>query len=190
MPAFNRSLDVYQGFNFKKDKQSNVGVILSLKVGGKEFKPDLETIKDPEQPTKDIKAVAVLNHYQWDTGSTDSMYMSGQLSTENRQMLAMLILNDLTNIEVEFSYSVYQYDPLEKKYFKANTHKDKLKGLVEKGGDELKLMVADDPSDDVASPQNFTFQIGIKPQPKEQQVTLASAPQMKVEKKWGFKSGK
>lgn len=190
MPAFNRSLDVYQGFNFKKDKQSNVGVILTMKIGGKEVKADLETVKDPEQPTKDLKAVAVLNRYAWDTGATDSMYLSGQISTSNRQTLAMLVLSEMTSIEVEFSYAIYQYDPLEKKYFKSNFQKSALKGLVEKSGDELKLMVDDDPSDEVTSPQNFTFQIGIKPQPQEQQVTLASAPQMKVEKKWGFKSGK
>jgi hypothetical protein len=190
MPSFNRSLDVYQGFNFKKDKQSTVGILLTMKIGGKELKADLETIKNPEKPSEDLKAVAVLNQYQWDTGATDSMYFSGQISTSNRQTLAMLILNDLTSIEVEFSYTLYQYDPLEKKYFKCSFHKSALKGLVEKSGDELKLMVADDPDEEVPSPQNFTFQIGIKPQPQEQQVTLASAPQMKVEKKWGFKSGK
>ncbi|QRO01024.1 hypothetical protein JRI60_19300 [Archangium violaceum] len=187
MPKFSRSLDVYQGFNFKKDKQSNVGVILTMKIAGKEIKADLETIKNPEKPTEDLKAVAVLNHYLWDTGATDSMYFSGQISTANRQLLAMLVLSDMTSIEVEFNYTIYQYDPLEKKYFKSNFPSKALMGLVEKSGDELKLMVADDPDDEVASPQNFTFQIGIKPQPQEQQLTLASAPQMKVEKKWGFK---
>ena len=190
MPSFNRDLSVYQGFNFKKDQQHNVGILQTLKIGGKEVKPDLETIKNPEKPTEDIKAVAVLDRYMWDTGATDSMYFSGQISTANRQILAMLVMQDLTNIEVEFSYTVFMYDPLEKKYFKANTPSKTLKGLVEKMGDELKLNIADDPSDEVASPQNFNFQVGIKPQPTEQQVTLASAPAMKVEKKWGFKSGK
>ncbi len=190
MPQFSRSLDIYQGFNFKKDKQGNVGFLNTFKIGGKELKADLETIKNPEKPTEDLKAVAVLNQYLWETGATDSMYLSGQISTENRQTLAMLIMSDLTNIEVQFSYTIYQYDPLDKKYYKSNFHKSALLGLVEKSGEELKLMVADDPDEEVHSPQNFSFQIGIKPQPKEQQVTLASAPQMKVEKKWGFKSGK
>jgi hypothetical protein len=189
MPQFNRSLDVYQGFNFKKDKQTKVGLILSMKVAGKELKADLETLKDPEQHTKDVKAVAVLKEYQWETGPTDAMTFSGQLSTENKQQLAMLILSELTNIEVEFSYALYQYDPIEKKYFKSNFHKDKLKGLVEKSGDELKLTIEDDPGDEVTSPQNFAFQIGITPQAAEQQVTLATAPQLKVEKKWGVKNG-
>jgi hypothetical protein len=190
MPHFNRGLDVYQGFNFKKDKQSEVGILMTMKVGGKELKADLETIKNPEQPTADLKAVAVLRTYRWGTGATDSMEFYGQISTENRQTLAMLVLSDLTNIEVEFSYAIYQYDPLEKKYFKSNFHKSALKGLVAKSKDELLLNVMDEADDAVSSPQNFTFYIGIKPQPKEQQVTLASAPQMKVEKKWGFKSGK
>lgn len=191
MATFSRhSLDVYQGFNFKKDKQSKVGFILSMKVADKELKADLESIKNPEKPSEDLKVVAVLSRYTWDTGATDPMYLFGQISTENRQTLAMLILADLTNIEVQFSYVIYEYDPLEKKYFKSNFHKDKLLGLVSKRGDDLQLMIEDEPDTAVSSPQNFSFKVNIKPQPKPQQVTLASAPQMKVEKKWGFKSGK
>jgi hypothetical protein len=207
MPKVNDRLNVYQGFNFKKDKQSNVGVLLSMKVGGQELKPDLETIKDPEQPSKDLKAVAVLDHYLWKTGPTDSMCFSGRLSTANRKTVAMLVQSNLTNIEVEFSYVIYKYDPSEKRYFKSNSHKSKLKGLVAKidngdcdhffededeDGDEdkLALTIMEKPADEVTSPENFTFRIGVKPQPQEQQVTLACALQMKTEMKWGFKSGK
>ncbi|NMO18636.1 hypothetical protein HPC49_12430 [Pyxidicoccus fallax] len=188
MSQFSRSLDVYQGFNFKKDKQSRVGFITSMKVGTKELEADLTTIADPEQPTKKLKVVSVLNHFLWDTGATDAMYFSGQISTKNQQALSLLVLNDLTSIAVEFEYTLYQYDPLEKKYFKSSFHAKKLMGLVEKSGDDLKLAVEDDPSSEVKSPQNFTFQIGITPQSQEQQVTLAVATQMKVEKKWGSKS--
>ncbi len=88
MPQFARSLDVYQGFNFKKDKQSSVGYITKLKVGDVELTADQETIKDPEQPDKALatKVVGVLNHYLWETGITDAMYFSAQISTNNKQI--------------------------------------------------------------------------------------------------------
>src|SRR5690242_7824413 len=94
MPQFARSLDVYQGFNFKKDKQTPVGYITSLKMGGIALAADQVTIKDPEQPDKAIadKVVGVLNHYMWETGTTDAMYMSAQISTENKQTLAAALL--------------------------------------------------------------------------------------------------
>jgi len=43
--------------------------------------------------------------------------------------------------------------------------------ILEKLGDELNLSVSDDPSPEVLSPENYTFNIGIKPQPSAQ--TLA-----------------
>lgn len=187
MPQFARSLDVYQGFNFKKDKQSPVGYLLSISIGGTPLTADQETIKNPEEPDKALtdKVVAVLNHYLWETGTTDAMYFSGQISTANKQLLASLLFGTFSNIDVEFKYVVYEYDPLAKKYFKSNYVDAVMKGLLEKNGDDLNLNVADDPSTEVQSPKNFTFQIGIKPQTLEQSVNVATASAKNIVKQWG-----
>lgn len=187
MPQFARSLDVYQGFNFKKDKQTPVGYITALKVGDVKFVPDQETIKDPEQPDKAIasKVVGVLNNYMWATGITDAIYLSAQVSTNNKQALAAALLGSWSNIEVEITYVVYEYDPKAKKYYKSNSVDKPLKGLLEKSGDELNLSVADDPSSEVQSPKNFTLQIGVKPQTLEQTVNLATASGKNLVKQWG-----
>jgi hypothetical protein len=187
MPQFARALDVYQGFNFKKDKQTPVGYITALSIGGQAMKADQETIKDPEQPANNIssKVVAVLNHYLWETGSTDAMYFSGQISTANKQSLAELILGTFANINITFNYVIYEYDPLAKVYYKSNYLDAALEGMLEKNGEDLNISVADDPSAEVQSPKNFTFQIGIKPQSKEQAVNVATASQKKIVKKWG-----
>ncbi len=187
MPQFARALDVYQGFNFKKDKQTPVGYILSIKIGDQELAADQETIKDPEQPGNNLstKAVAVLNHYLWETGTTDAMYFSGQVSTANKQKLAEMILGSFSNIEVVFNYVVYEYDPLQKKYFKSNFVDSALNGLLEKSGDDLNISVADDASAEVQSPKNFTFQIGIKPKTQEQSVNIATAAAKNIVKQWG-----
>lgn len=187
MPQFARALDVYQGFNFKKDKQTPVGYITALSIGGQAMKADQETIKDPEQPANNIssKVVAVLNHYLWETGTTDAMYFSGQISTANKQSLAELILGTFANINITFNYVIYEYDPLAKVYYKSNYLDAALEGMLEKNGEDLNISVADAPSTEVQSPKNFTFQIGIKPQSKEQAVNVATASQKKIVKKWG-----
>ncbi len=187
MPQFARALDVYQGFNFKKDKQTPVGYILSLKVGGQEIKADQETIKDPENPDKALsdKVVAVLNHALWHTGVTDAFYFSGQISTANKQLLASMLLGKMVDMTVEFKFVVYEYDPLAKKYFKSMMVDKALKGLLEKNGDEMNIAVADDPSHEVQSPKNFTLQIGIKPQNTEQSVNIATASGKNIVKQWG-----
>ncbi|RKH11392.1 hypothetical protein D7Y13_20525 [Corallococcus praedator] len=187
MPQFSRNLDVYQGFNFKKDKQTPVGYITALTIGGVALKADQETIKDPENPDAAIadKVVAVLNHYLWDTGVTDAMYFSGQVSVANKQAVAEMLLGKFSNIEVVIKYVVYEYDPIGKKYFKSNFLDAEIKGLLEKNGDELNMSVADNESREVQSPKNYTFNIGVKPQALEQSLNLATSSTKKLAKKWG-----
>lgn len=187
MPQFARALDVYQGFNFKKDKQTPVGYITAITIGDQALTADQETIKDPEQPANNLstKVVGVLNHYLWETGVTDAMYFSGQISTANKQLLAQLILGSFANITVTFNYVIYEYDPLAKKYFKSNYVDAVLNGLLEKNGDDLNVSVADDESREVQSPKNFTFQIGIKPKSQEQSINVATASQKNIVKQWG-----
>lgn len=187
MPHFSKVLDVKQGFNFDKDKQERVGYLLAMKIGDKELKADFTTIVDPEKPTDKLAGVvAVLSSFNWNTGPTDAMAFTGQVSTTNRQTLAEMLLGSWTNIEVTFKYVVYEYDPLSKKFFKASFVDKDLKGLVEKNGEELNMDVADDASYEVQSPQNYAFRIGIKAQPEEQTVNLAVGEKKNVTKKWGI----
>ncbi|MDC0713586.1 hypothetical protein POL68_34290 [Stigmatella sp. ncwal1] len=187
MPQFSRSLDVYQGFNFKKDKQAPVGFITEMKVGDVALVADQTTLLDPEQPGKSLPAVVgVLSHYLWETGNTDAMYLSMQVSTNNKQIVAAALLGTLSNVEVSFKYTIYEYDPLVKKYFKSNYIDASLKGILEKNGDRLNLEVADDESREVQAPKNFTLQIGIKPHSVEQAINLATGSSKNVVKKWGI----
>ena len=189
MPAYHRSLDIYQGYNFKKDKQTPVGFITGLRIAGQGFTAD-QRCKDPTDPGVDLAVVAVLSGVLWETGVTDSVYLSGQISVVNRQSVAMFVINSLTNIEVVFQYSVYDYDPVAKKYFLAfHSNRTDMRGLVERRGDEVNLSVADDPSTEVQSPVNYAFQIGIKPQPSAQVLSIATRDQTTIVKAWGLKLG-
>jgi len=191
MAQFARSLDVYQGFNFKKDKQTQVGFITKLEVGEVKLKADQVTIRDPVEPNKNLKAVVgVLSNYLWETGVTDGMYLSAQISVPNKMEVATALLGSWANIQVNFEYCVYEYDPIEKKYFKSNFSDKELKGLLEKNGDDLNLSVADHESHEVQSPKNFTLQIGIKPQTQEQSVNLATGSGKPIVKQWGVTEGK
>jgi len=186
MATLHRSLDIYQGYNYKKDKQTSVGFITKLKIGTQDLTAD-QTCKDPTNPTTDIKAVAVLSGVMWELGVTDPVQFSGQVTTANKQNVALLVINNLTNIEVDFQYSVYDYDLVAKKYFLAfHSNSTDMKGLLEKMGDDLNVSVADDASTEVESPANYAFRIGVKPQPQAQQLHVATGDQKNVVKSWGL----
>jgi len=189
MPEYRRSLDIYQGYNFKKDGQTPVGFITGLRIAGEELKVD-QRCKDPTNPGAELAVVAVLSGVQWGTGVTDTVYLSGQISVVNRQSVAMLVINGLKNIDVVFQFSVFDYDPAAKKYFLAfHSNRTDMRGLLEKRGDDVNLVVADDPSMEVQSPQNYAFQIGIKPQPSAQTLSIATGVQKVIVRAWGLKVG-
>lgn len=189
MAAYRRSIDVYQGYNFKKDKQSLVGFITKMKIGDTELKAD-QSCKDPMNPTQALPVVAVMNGVAWDTGVTDALYLSGQLSTENRQAVALLAIMTLVNINTVFQFKVYEYDKVAKKYFIAFQSNDTdMNGLIEKRDEDLTISVADDASEEVESPDNYRFHIGIKPQASAQALHIATADQKNVVKPWGLKVG-
>lgn len=189
MPEYRRILDIYQGYNYKKDKQTPVGYITKMKLAGTDLTVD-QTCKDPTNPTTDLKCVAVLSDVLWQTGVTDAVYFSGQISATNRQTVASLIINDLTSVEVVYQFAVYDYDPVAKKYYLAfHCSTTDMNGILEKRGDELNVSVADDASTEVQSPINYSFQIGVKPQPSAQVLHIATADQKNVAKSWGLAVG-
>ena len=52
----------------------------------------------------------------------------------------------------------------------------------------LEVIIADDASTEVQSPENYTFTIGIKPQPSAQSLTVATSSTKHVVKAWGVTS--
>lgn len=188
MATFSKSLDIYQGYNYKKDVQTAVGFITALKIGDLTLKAD-QTCKDPMAPETDLSVVTVLSGAMWELGVTDAHYLTGQISVYNKQQVQLLVYKDLSKVDVEYKFSVYEYDPIEKKYFKCllSTDDATLKGILEKNGGDLNLSAADDASQEVQSPENYTFQIGIKPQPTAQTMTIATSFSDKVVKSWGLK---
>jgi hypothetical protein len=189
MPEFRKAIDVYQGYNFKKDKQSPVGFITKLSLGATALAAD-QTCKLPTNPDTDVKVVSVLSGVLWETGVTDAVYFSGQVSAVNRQTVAQLVYQTMTDITGTFQFSVFDYDPVAKKYFLCfHSNNVDMKGLLEKRGDELNLSVADDASSEVQSPENYAFNIGIKPQPSTQALQMAVGDQKNFAKIWGLNVG-
>ena len=187
MPQFRRVCDVYQGYNYKKDKQTTVGFITALNVGGTDLAVDQTTCKDPTNPATALAVVGVVADVLWELGVTDALYFTAQIATANKQTVLGLLYNTMTSVLVTVNFDIYEYDPLAKKYFKCFTSAGTvMNGILEKRGEDLNLTVADDPSTQVQSPENYAFTIGIKPQPTVQSLTIATADQKNIVKPWGL----
>ena len=177
---------VRQGFNFEKDSQELVGHINSLKIGDKEMKSDF-TVTDPEDVSKTVKVFGVMSSIFWLGGYADPVQFACQVSTENKNIIATLLHKSMSNTEVELEFTVYDYDPQQKKFYKCfHTNAVKLKCLIHKSGGELEMQLDSDQSQEVVSPKNYAFMLGAMPQDESQQIHLAVSVSDKFVKQYGI----
>lgn len=186
MARYRGNLDIEQGYHYTKYKQTPVGFITKLQIGTESLAAD-QTVKDPTNPTQDLQVVGVLSGVLWESGVTDAIYFAAQISGTDRQAVARLVMTELTNVPVVFQFSIYDFDQIAKKYFLAfHSNSTDMNGVIEYRGDELNIAVADDPSTEVTSPENYAFEIGITPQASAQTLHIATAEQKGVVKSWGL----
>jgi len=179
---------IKQAFDWERDSQVPVGHIVSLTIGEKVFTADF-LLYDPVAKAE-RKCVGVVSGSEWSGGHGDFVKMTFQISTKNKQELAMLLHKELTSTLVKCKFDVFEYDPLEKKYFASFTSTDaELEGIVLKDGGKLQLVLTKEPNETVKSPENYQVELSFVPEPKAQAITLATALGKTVVKKWGIATG-
>ena len=178
--------DVVQGFNFRKDKMVQIGFVTQLKIGDVDLTADI-TCKDPENNQSDKKVVGVSSYTGWTASPTDAINLNLQVSEDAKNKLDVLTKKNMSNVEVELKFDCYYYDPNEKKYFKNfHTNDSTMEGLIVSQGDDLAIRIVLQPNTVVQEPRNFTLSMGIKPQPKAQELHYASSVSDKLVMQWGI----
>lgn len=181
--SFNCS--VSQGFNFQKDSQEIVGHINYLKIGDTEMASDLN-VTDPMNIANYVKIFGVASGIHWNGGYAEPVTFAAQVSVDNKNKLATLQHKSMANTEVELQFTIYDYDPKTKAYYQCfHTNAVKVKGLVLKQGGELAMNIAMDQSNEVVSPKNHAFQLGVMPQDTAMEIHLAFSSTDKLVKPWG-----
>ncbi|MEJ1413275.1 MAG: hypothetical protein RNU03_06345 [Candidatus Sedimenticola sp. (ex Thyasira tokunagai)] len=176
----------HQGLNFEKTNQRRVGHVTSLKIGDKEYKKDMAVTVPSDIDGDKVKVVAVIDGIYWNGGHTDEILIHCRISTANKVSSFLLSHAELSDTRVEFAFVIYEYDPVKAKYFPFfHTNETNLNGLVSKDGGKLRLIISNDQEEDVVSPKNFRFYLGVMPSEKEQGVHVAGDDSAKLVKKWG-----
>lgn len=176
---------VTQGFNFEKDAQQVVGHINYLKIGDQEIAADIN-VTNPEDIAKTVKVVGVASGIFWNGGYADPIQFSCQVATDNKNLISTLVHKTMANTEALLTFTIYDYDPKAKKFFKCfHTNDEKLKCLINKSGGELELEITTDESMEIVSPKNFQLNLGVMPQDQEMALHVAVSVDGKFAKKFG-----
>lgn len=189
MAVISYSCDVTNGFNAQSDVQTVTGFLTYLKIGDTQYATDL-SVTNPEDIEGEIPCVGVLSSVYWDGGEADSLHFDMRVSTASKNLSIELVQKTLVNTEVEFTFVVFEYDPIEKKYFRCfHNDEEVYTGLVLKEGGELAIKIDADEAGEVVAPKNFPFSLAIMPpEPTEgQPIHFAASVDKKMVKQWGVK---
>jgi hypothetical protein len=144
-------------------------------------------------PETDFPVVAVLSGVMWELGVTDALYFSGQISVYNKQQVQDAGLQGPVQGRRHLRTSSTSTSTTRSRRSTSSACSPpttrRSTGILEKRGGDLNIDVADDASTEVQSPENYAFQIGVKPQPAAQTITVATSFTVKIVKAWGLKVG-
>lgn len=191
MAQLSYNCDVNQTFNFQNDVQTRVGHIISCSIGDEELESDMK-VQDPENSGGDKVAVfGVVSGIYWGGGYADPIQFSCQVSNPNKVKIAQLLQGaSMTNTGIKFKFNIYDYDPDAKVYYKCfHTDDNELEGLIQKTGGNLNINIEMDQNTEVVSPKNFSFNLGVMPEDKEQELTHAYSSDSPVSLQWGVEVG-
>lgn len=183
--------DIWNGFNFQKDKKSPIGHLTALTISKKKLNNDL-TVQDPTKidakPSEEV--VGIIGAMRWDGGFADPIVFTCQISKTSREILAMLMHTELSNTEVEFAFNLYEFDSdtTSPKYYRSfHTDNKPIKGIIEKYDGTLEFEIDFESSQEVPSPRNYELYLSVMPNDTEaQQLHLAVSDTAKYVKVWGI----
>jgi len=141
------ALSQSQGFNYSKDVQEPFGHLVTLTFGGSPtgLQPQADfAVRDPAHTTA-ISVVGVLASFSWDGGRNDPIDLDFLVSTANKIFLNDLVHKTLSNTDVTFSFTIWDYDPIRKAYFVALRPQATLQGQIAKDGKDLQKRLLDLP---------------------------------------------
>lgn len=183
------SCSVIQGFNFDQESQELVGFINYLKIGDTELPQDF-IVTDPVNIQHKINVFGVISGIFWRGEYSDPVIFTAQVSNPSKNTLSTMLHKTIISRNVEFSFTVYEYDPVDKTYFEVlHSNSIILKGEILQQNAELALNVFTDQSNEVVSPKNYTLNMAVEPQDVTQQIYLAISNDDKSVKPWGVKAG-
>jgi len=183
MAKINKFCSIEQAFNFKQDVKAPVGHLLSLKIGSKEFYNDIELINPINNQVE--KVVGPISGISWEGGKANPIINELNVSIKNKQLVSELVFSDLSNIAVEFSFVIYDYDPVKKVYYPCFHVEDNLLGIINRSHNELAINISDYPASEITSPENYALTLEVIPQPEQQILEIAFSQTAKMAKEWG-----
>lgn len=184
----NKSCDILQGFYFQTDRQTPVGHVTHLMLGGSNTLSKDLAVYDPINYPASVTVEGVMESASWAGSYSDPIIMYFLISAANKQLVSNYIHSSMSDTSVIFEFDVYEYDHEAKIYYNSfsGNMQGYLLGMISFDGGGPLIFLDDEPSSEIPSPQGYMMMISIDPQAYSQELHLATGVGMNLTKIWGI----
>jgi hypothetical protein len=141
-----------------------VGYLEKLLIDGKEIKADT-LVRDPEDPSKQIAATAILESVCWDG---QSFYLRCRISPQVKASLLEALCPAKPSVIADAQWVVYEYDYMKQRYFRSFHTNNKAISLSMP--DRMASVDISEKPESEGMPINFLLRISFTPANEEQKI--------------------
>jgi hypothetical protein len=105
-------------FDYNPNTTSRVGYITKLSINGHEMDAHTD-MRDPLEMQKWISVIGIVNYVAWTGQPTDPINFTFQMSAKSKGELLESIYSLKKKPVIKIEWSIYEYDYVEKKYFRS-----------------------------------------------------------------------
>lgn len=118
-------------------------------------------LQDPENPGTKFKAIGGIDSIFWKGGPIDPIHITFRVSPSNHSVLQEALDSLKGGTEIEAEWAAYDYDPLQKKYFKHfHTNSQPIVFILSK---ETQVSLNAYPDNEIEHPLNFLVDMSLTP---------------------------
>lgn len=203
MFVFDKQLSPEQAINHKPSSKAPFGFMTAFTLGVGGTNVLNIACKDPSvaaaapaaggaggatEAAVTANAVALLTRLRWELGATDPIIIEGLAPISLKQVIAGQLYATLTDIQVNFAFKVFEYDPVSaaKGYYACCQSPTPLVGKILKEGDrELAIELNDNDELSIQDNSFYAFSIKVVPFGLGQTIELAAKTGLIITKLWG-----
>jgi hypothetical protein len=160
--------DLRQEMNWVKGRNTIVGYVNALTIGGVPLSASLTNLWDPIASENTLQAVGVMEFIGWEGGATQPVRLSFAVDLSNQITILDILSEGWPDTAISIQFTVYNFDqaaspPCFYQTFWSNG--ESMNGVIAKEGAVLALEIESQKIADIMSPSLYSCRLAFVPTP-------------------------
>ncbi len=160
--------DLRQEMNWVKGRNTIVGYVNALTIGGVPLSANVTYLWDPIANENTLQAVGVMEYIGWEGGATQPVRLSFAVEAANQITILNMLSAGLPDTAISIQFTVYNFDQVASPpcfYQTFWSNGESMTGVIASQGTVLELEIESQKRPDIVSPNLYNCHLAFAPTP-------------------------